>query len=162
MEAVYSVYEPIPLEEWLSCLHPDRDQLALSYSQKWDVECKAGAEGTEVESLDRLQKDLRGLYLFEKVDGNQSRNPDGSWRRSSTWMSWIDEQRVFAPVPQKQQPMVSVITGFEKQSDGRFSMKIEELPMEKMFREQDGLFFKGVGPQAKYQFYQRQNKLAPN
>lgn len=151
--------KPIPLEEWLSCLHPDRDQLALSYSQKWDVECKAGAEGTEVESLDRLQKDLRGLYLFEKVDGNQSRNPDGSWRRSSTWMSWVDEQRVFAPVPQLK-PIVAVITGFEKLSDGRFSPIIEQLPEESMFKQQDGLIFNGTNAHTKYQVYQRRKQLA--
>jgi hypothetical protein len=150
--------KPIPLEEWLSCLHPDRDQLVLSYSRKWDVECKAGAEGTVVESLDRLQKDLRGLYLFEKVDGNQSRNPDGSWRRTSTWMSWVDELRVFAPVPQEK-PIVTVITGFEKQSDGSFSPIIEQLPEESMFKQQDGLIFNGTNAHTKYQVYLRRKQL---
>lgn len=150
--------KPILLEEWLSCLHSDRDQLALSYSEKWNVECKAGAEGTVEESLDRLQKDLRGLYLFEKVDGNQSRNPDGSWRRSSTWMSWVDEQRLFAPVLQERR-IIPVITGFEKESDGRFSPKIEHLPEESMFKQQDGLTFSGTNAHTKYQVFMKRNQL---
>ena len=150
--------KPILLEEWLSCLHPDRDQLDLSFSTKWDEECKAGIDGAEKTSLDRLQKDLRGLYLFEKVDDNQIQNLDSSMRRTRGWVSWIDEIRDFAPVPQVK-PIVTVITGFEKQSDGRFLPIIEQLPEESMFKQQDGLIFNGTNAHTKYQVYLRRNQL---
>ncbi|MBS0652484.1 MAG: hypothetical protein JSR39_03040 [Verrucomicrobia bacterium] len=152
---------PMPLREWLDCLHSNQEQLSLSYSDRWDLECKSAAEAPQTIDMERLQKDLRGLYLFEMVDGNQSVNPDFSRRRSSTWMSWVDEVRGFSPVPQEQ-PVVSVIVDFIKQPDGRFSPKIEHLPMDSMFTTQDGLIFKGTGPRTKHQLYLRQNKLILN
>lgn len=149
---------PMPLKEWLDCLHPNQEELSLSYSTRWDLECKSASETPQAMDLERLQKDLRGLYLFEMVDGNESINPDFSRRRSNTWMSWVEEVRGFSPVPQEQS-VVSVIVDFIKHPDGRFSPKIEQLPMDTMFTTQDGLIFKGTGPRVKHQLYLRQNKL---
>lgn len=88
-----SLDKPILLQDWLSCLHPNPLEMEVFTSQRWDIERGHSSGENKRITLKELLADLRGLYLFEKVDANLSEF-EGKLRREMGWRSWVKGKRM--------------------------------------------------------------------
>jgi hypothetical protein len=154
--------KPIPFDQWLSSLHSNFNDCMTTRSTHWNVDCGQDCTSDQKTSLPALLVDLRGLYLFEMVDGNQTTNPDGSLRRTMNWMSWVNDSRGFIPMPiQPATEKVKVIVDLEKIDSGKYQARTTHQAKNASFVEDpiNGLIFASHALLQKHLIYSRKGLL---
>ncbi|MBS0603502.1 MAG: hypothetical protein JSS60_00530 [Verrucomicrobia bacterium] len=161
-----SLSEPIEYEQWLSSLHPKREEMKIEASSRWDVECRSGDNGQSF-NFNTVKEDLRGLYLFEYVDDNCVATKVNI-RRTNGWMSWVKSERGFAPIgaqtlkkdPKGRTIIRPVVMGVQPVGDGKYCPVIENIPVRAEFFEgKDGQYYIDESTQRKFQLLFRNGRL---
>ena len=133
-----SLDAPTPLHLWKENLIGEAAAV-VTVQDQWDIPCgQAVGEMGEREKFSRVIEDLRGLYLYEVIDGNA---------RDKKWTDWVVGERGFAPVAgdirplKREETQVEVVIRVSRSEDGHIWVKTKKLPFLTSFVQHGDQYF---------------------
>ena len=118
-----SLDRPIELSAWKKSLFGEDESLVtIATSKHWNQPCLSAADQhPPTDTLEELLDDLRGLYLFQRVNGSDP--------KVDSWQNWIRRPTGLKPLQdtQKSEKKVQLVYRVTKSSCGKTELKTREI-----------------------------------